>query len=471
MLICILSLQHIREQERLAIEAEERRIGQSHLDAILDQSGHILETQQGDLTKGGDALRSRSRSSSASATLHGWGADSDDEEDEEDGEEREVEESGSESHASEMEEMEDDSQPQVTLESDRPSVRHPVPDEDVLVPTMGDTYSPLVTTPRSATPSIPDESDLDLQYPPPDETLRSSVEVESLDLDVDSKAKESLHLRILSKEEEEEEEAQKLEEEEEEEDGNKMQLEEEEEATDEEEEKANDQALSEREVDVDQDVVKACLPPILQLATHTENTENDHPPLPSATASQSPGPDHGNPSCRDSHVLLSPTLVRQTSPPLPGAPAVHPLPADAVPAEYSLDEEARETSKDVIHQQEAVEIPQYLQPYAVAPVKWDANSQVRPPILLRGTLRPYQQSGLEWLASLHTNNLNGILADEMGLGYVTSTQNLIVCTDQAMQENYTDHFSPRSSCLRPGDLGPAFDRTCLMPICELVSYC
>lgn len=307
--------------------------------------------------------------------------------------------------------------------------------------------------------------------PPPDETLRSSVEVESLDLDVDSKAKESLHLRILSKEEEEEEEAQKLEEEEEEEDGNKMQLEEEEEATDEEEEKANDQALSEREVDVDQDVVKACLPPILQLATHTENTENDHPPLPSATASQSPGPDHGNPSCRDSHVLLSPTLVRQTSPPLPGAPAVHPLPADAVPAEYSLDEEARETSKDVIHQQEAVEIPQYLQPYAVAPVKWDANSQVRPPILLRGTLRPYQQSGLEWLASLHTNNLNGILADEMGLGYVTSTQNLIVCTDQAMQENYTDHFSPRSSCLRPGDLGPAFDRTCLMPICELVSYC
>jgi helicase SWR1 len=44
--------------------------------------------------------------------------------------------------------------------------------------------------------------------------------------------------------------------------------------------------------------------------------------------------------------------------------------------------------------------------------------RVRPPFLLRGTLRPYQQAGLEWLASLYANNMNGILADEMGLGYV-----------------------------------------------------
>jgi helicase SWR1 len=36
--------------------------------------------------------------------------------------------------------------------------------------------------------------------------------------------------------------------------------------------------------------------------------------------------------------------------------------------------------------------------------------------LLRGTLRPYQHAGLEWLASLYANNMNGILADEMGLG-------------------------------------------------------
>lgn len=63
-------------------------------------------------------------------------------------------------------------------------------------------------------------------------------------------------------------------------------------------------------------------------------------------------------------------------------------------------------------------IPRYLKPYAVAPVEWDSNAVVKPPALLRGVLRPYQQAGLEWLASIHARNLNCILADEMGLGYV-----------------------------------------------------
>ncbi|KAM6377973.1 E1A-binding protein p400-like [Pluvialis apricaria] len=36
--------------------------------------------------------------------------------------------------------------------------------------------------------------------------------------------------------------------------------------------------------------------------------------------------------------------------------------------------------------------------------------------LLRGTLRDYQKTGLEWLAKLYKMNLNGILADEAGLG-------------------------------------------------------
>lgn len=62
------------------------------------------------------------------------------------------------------------------------------------------------------------------------------------------------------------------------------------------------------------------------------------------------------------------------------------------------------------------EPPHYLENYAVARVDWEPERKVTPPLLLRGSLRPYQQSGLEWLASLHVNNLNGILADEMGLG-------------------------------------------------------
>ncbi|KAL3445931.1 SNF2 family N-terminal domain-containing protein [Aspergillus insuetus] len=43
------------------------------------------------------------------------------------------------------------------------------------------------------------------------------------------------------------------------------------------------------------------------------------------------------------------------------------------------------------------------------------------PHLLRGTLREYQHFGLDWLAGLYTNNINGILADEMGLGKTIQT--------------------------------------------------
>lgn len=50
---------------------------------------------------------------------------------------------------------------------------------------------------------------------------------------------------------------------------------------------------------------------------------------------------------------------------------------------------------------------------------------VRLPSLLRGTLRPYQKQGLNWLASLYNNNTNGILADEMGLGKTIQTISLL----------------------------------------------
>ncbi|CAG8482252.1 7854_t:CDS:10 [Ambispora leptoticha] len=43
------------------------------------------------------------------------------------------------------------------------------------------------------------------------------------------------------------------------------------------------------------------------------------------------------------------------------------------------------------------------------------------PMLLRGQLREYQHVGLDWLASLYNNGLNGILADEMGLGKTIQT--------------------------------------------------
>ncbi|WVR06838.1 hypothetical protein IAU60_003874 [Kwoniella sp. DSM 27419] len=53
------------------------------------------------------------------------------------------------------------------------------------------------------------------------------------------------------------------------------------------------------------------------------------------------------------------------------------------------------------------------------------SPRIRQPFLLRGTLRPYQQGGLEWLASLYQNGMNGILADEMGLGKTIQTISLL----------------------------------------------
>ena len=47
------------------------------------------------------------------------------------------------------------------------------------------------------------------------------------------------------------------------------------------------------------------------------------------------------------------------------------------------------------------------------------------PFLLKGTLRPYQHVGLDWLATMHEKNLNGILADEMGLGKTIQTISLL----------------------------------------------
>jgi DNA helicase INO80 len=41
---------------------------------------------------------------------------------------------------------------------------------------------------------------------------------------------------------------------------------------------------------------------------------------------------------------------------------------------------------------------------------------VQPPKMLMAQLKEYQLKGLNWLANLYEQGINGILADEMGLG-------------------------------------------------------
>lgn len=43
------------------------------------------------------------------------------------------------------------------------------------------------------------------------------------------------------------------------------------------------------------------------------------------------------------------------------------------------------------------------------------------PFLLHGSLREYQQIGVDWLINLYKKKLNGILADESGLGKTVQT--------------------------------------------------
>lgn len=45
-----------------------------------------------------------------------------------------------------------------------------------------------------------------------------------------------------------------------------------------------------------------------------------------------------------------------------------------------------------------------------------SDKELPQPNLFSGTLKAYQLKGMNWLANLYDQGINGILADEMGLG-------------------------------------------------------
>ena len=116
-------------------------------------------------------------------------------------------------------------------------------------------------------------------------------------------------------------------------------------------------------------------------------------------------------------------------PPDPTKPLVVPMPSplefppessepdhhepDIWPARPPIPIIEDEVDEEAIVQDGGIE--HHLRPYAVTKVDgWDPDQIIRPSPLLRGSLRPYQRAGLEWLANHHTQLFNCILSDEMG---------------------------------------------------------
>lgn len=75
------------------------------------------------------------------------------------------------------------------------------------------------------------------------------------------------------------------------------------------------------------------------------------------------------------------------------------------------------------------------------PTTMPEESGVAQPSSFRGTLKGYQLKGVQWLASLYDQGLNGILADEMGLGKTIQVGRrqglqLVLCIHVAIEEDY-----------------------------------
>lgn len=288
--ICANFFKYSREKRRAEEEEEERRRGQEHLDAILDQSRHILQSQHASFSR---AARKSATEPSTRSQSHLTQRDSDDESD------GEVEEEGQdvgEVEGSSDEDVEGDEGGTMALlngsrfssasetedDQERPAVhsRHSSPEDVGQFPT---------------TPSSPDATDV--------ENLLHFSDPLSDGIPVDLRPPSSIKEVIVS-------------------------------------------VSSPTE-----------FPP--------ESSDRDHHE-----------PDIG--------------FVR------PSTPA----------AEDDVEDE-------VVVQDDGIE--HYLRPYAVTKVEgWDSDRIIKPSPLLRGSLRPYQRAGLEWLANHHTQLFNCILADEMG---------------------------------------------------------
>ncbi|KAI0686705.1 SNF2 family N-terminal domain-containing protein [Cytidiella melzeri] len=371
---------YIREQERKEREAEERRRGHEHLDAILDQSGHILEAQQVDLTRA-DEEASRSRSTSSSETPERQTSTSPpsdvayDSEDTGSGAEESEDDDEVEIDSTQLVSTPDDSSRGTSLEK-----QPPFPSQ------RNGQVSP------SASPKGSRISFMNISTPTPHSSFkehRSTTQMSRLESADDLEGGMIAQFpRPLLQWDEEPSIASPI-----------------------------SHAINLPESSSGRSSVVPDSIPELQddhLDDLLDAGDEVPPDTPTSAAFDTV---FMPPLCEKEEMESAPHT--DITPPVDRTSAVSAIDTAGLP---ELPDEGVDSDDEVEDDSSA---PAYLRPYAVAPVSWDSEAKVKPPLLLRGTLRPYQQAGLEWLASLHTNHLNGILADEMGLGKTIQTISLL----------------------------------------------
>ncbi|GJJ08398.1 hypothetical protein Clacol_002614 [Clathrus columnatus] len=357
----------IRERNRVILEAEEARLGRKHLDAILDQSGLILEAQQLDLT------RTRSRSGS----IKDWSTN--------DG--SEVESYSEESECDEN----SDSDANLEFSGVDASFLLPVdhtrtPDTELEQIRDGDSESPSLET-RHSSQSLDEFNRLNSQTPSDEVVALDDHDDISIFRNTPNKADfnpiEEVQLMYYK-----------------------------------------GHTTSQRNTVHDEFLEVPGSPgsPIPIIDARLSETIDDEQDAPVLINEYSVPVDVSETRCLDNSETNGDNSFTQNA----DITEVPETIIDTLDLELPVyDEQEEDKEVGIEMEDEDVDIPTYLRDFAVAPVEWNPESKVNTPFLLRGVLRPYQQAGLEWLASLHTNRLNGILADEMGLGKTIQTISLL----------------------------------------------
>ncbi|XP_051501093.1 chromatin-remodeling ATPase INO80-like isoform X3 [Myxocyprinus asiaticus] len=108
-----------------------------------------------------------------------------------------------------------------------------------------------------------------------------------------------------------------------------------------------------------------------------------------------------------------------------------------------FDEEAKDSRCASLH---ATSMSGFGESYSLSNPSIQAGEDIPQPTMFNGKLKGYQLKGMNWLANLYEQGINGILADEMGLG--KTVQSIALLAHLAERENIWGPFliiSPAST--------------------------